>query len=841
MIRLFYRLIVRPMLSEPVRTGLAALAVGLGVAVVVAIELAGQAAAGSFRASVESLSGGGGIEIWATGGVPEDVVGRLARLPFPLRIQPRIEGFATDTARRRTFPVIGLDLVGGAGALDGGRGVVDSGAVDLGAPDRLFVTPGLGFTRGHSVVLVLNDTPARFTVAGIIDTGNLRGGGDFAVLDIADAQRHFRREGLVDRVLVFVPDTPPIEVWIARLRRVLPPGVDVRPQGSASDENRRMLAAFRSNLRVLSYVALVVGAFLIYNTISVSVVRRRAEIGIVRALGASRTAVLTAFLGEAMLLGAAGAGVGIVLGRALATGAVRLLSSTVESLYVSSTPGAIALDPLTMLLGLVMGVGVSVLAALSPAREASFVSPTEAMARGRREYLARVHERRDLLASVVLATIGILLARQPAVNGRPLFGYLAAITLIGAATLATPALVLVVTRLSASALRRIVGIVALLASRSLAGSLRRTSVLVGALATAVAMMTAVGIMVGSFRQTVATWLDAQLPADLYVRPAGTAAADRHPTLAADLADRVARIPGVAAVDRFRAYEIRVDGMTATLAAADAVVGERYRQPAFLSGRPGPEVLRELQAPDAAIVSEPFANKHHVKAGDVITVRLASGPLRLRVLDVYYDYASERGYVFVDRRTLLAHLPDPAPSNLAIYLAAGAPVAAVRAAVEREAAGQSVLIFTNRELRVEAIRIFDRTFAITYALEAVAIVVAVVGIAGALLALVIDRRRELGLLRFLGASVGQVRGLILVESGLIGLLAELAGVVLGIVLSFILIFVINKQSFGWTIRLHWPVAVLSAALGLVFAATVVAGLYPARVAARLNPIEVIHEE
>jgi putative ABC transport system permease protein len=166
---------------------------------------------------------------------------------------------------------------------------------------------------------------------------------------------------------------------------------------------------------------------------------------------------------------------------------------------------------------------------------------------------------------------------------------------------------------------------------------------------------------------------------------------------------------------------------------------------------------------------------------------------------------------------------------------------VRTEIEQATAGHHVLLFSNRDIRVEAIRIFDRTFAITYALEAVAVIVAVMGIAGALLALVIDRRRELGLLRFLGGATGQIRKLILVEAGLLGLLANLAGLALGFALSLVLIYVINKQSFGWTIRFHWPVEILVAALTVVYAATVLAGLYPAEVAVRLNPLEVVHEE
>ncbi|PYU42666.1 MAG: hypothetical protein DMG54_15830 [Acidobacteria bacterium] len=196
---------------------------------------------------------------------------------------------------------------------------------------------------------------------------------------------------------------------------------------------------------------------------------------------------------------------------------------------------------------------------------------------------------------------------------------------------------------------------------------------------------------------------------------------------------------------------------------------------------------------------------------------------------------------MDRQTMLRFLPDPAPSNVAIYVSPDAPLEIVRAEIEKATAGHRVLLFSNRDLRAEAMRIFDRTFAITYALEAVAIIVAVMGIAGALLALVIDRRRELGLLRFLGAATWQVRKLILMEASLLGLLANLAGLALGFVLSLILIYVVNKQSFGWTIRFHWPVEILFGALAVVYGATVLAGLYPAQVAVRLNPIEVVHED
>ena len=840
---LFYRLILRPMRREPVRTLLTLVAVALGVAVVLAIELAGQAAVGSFRASVETLTGDTELEVVAVGGVPDEIVGTLATLPFPVTVTPRLEEQARVAPSFKAVTVLGLDLVAGAGVVGGLGGTTAEGAAapgtrpafDLGGA---WVSEDLGLKTGDRLELLAASRRQAIEVRGTLPSGEAAA---LVVLDIADAQHVLARPGRVDRILVGVPDTPAIEEWRGRIAAALPAGVSVRPRGAGTEENRKMLAAFRWNLRVLSYIALIVGAFLIYNTISVSVVRRRPEIGIVRALGATRGTVLLAFLAEAGFFGLAGGLIGLPLGRAMASGAVTLMSATVQSLYVSSRPGEIALTPGVVALALGAGLLVAVVSALSPAREAAGVAPSVAMARGERETGARVRRFRDLAAGAACGLAAAAASRAPAVGGKPLFGYLAALLLIAACALAIPALVHLLAVTSAGLLRRTLGVEALLASRSLAGSLRRTSVLVGALATAIAMMVAVGIMVGSFRQTVVSWLDAQLPADLYLSPGGTAGPEQHPPLPPGLAEGIERVPGVAAVDRFRAYPISYGGLPATFSSTDTVVALRYRRPSFVSGRSPGEVLRQLQAPGTAIVSEPFANKHGIRAGDRIELPLGGGVARLRVLDVYYDYASERGYVMVDRQTMLHYLPGAEPSGLAVYVAPGHDVAAVRAAIERASSGYRIGIATNRQLREQAVAIFDRTFAITYALEAVAIVVAVIGIAGAMLALVIDRRRELGLLRFLGAARGQVRRIVLAEAALLGLLANLAGLGLGTALSLVLVFVINKQSFGWTIRFHWPVALLIVALTGVYAATVLAGLYPARVATRLDPIEVVHEE
>ena len=851
-LRLFYRLIVRPLANEPVRTALTILSVALGVAVVLAIDLASNAAAGSFRSSMETLSGDNNLEVTASGGIPENLVATLASLPYPLRLSPRMEDFAVVMDTKETLPLLGLDFIAESSSLAASApesSAIPASAVSsespseafaiLGDPSSIWVGASLHRQPGDHLSLLINDQARDYVIRGVYPDAN---GSESAILiDIAAAQRALSRFGRVDRILIKTPATPALDEWQRRLRSALPPGIDVRPQGSGTSENRQMLAAFRWNLRLLSYISLVVGAFLIYNTISVSIVRRRTEIGVLRALGASRTAVLTAFLGEAATFGLAGALIGIPLGRFMAIGAVKLMAATVQSLYVSSRPGAIELTPTSILVGLLIGIGVSLASAYSPAREAALVSPIQAMARARREYDFRVQKSRDLFIAFLLAIAAALASRGPAVAGKPFFGYLAALLLVIASALAIPALVALITRLSSFWLGRRFGPEALLASRSLGASLRRTSVLVAALSTAIAMTVSVGIMVGSFRETVVSWMNRQLPADLYIRPAGGAAADRHPTISLDVAESIAKLPGVAAVDRLRAYEISYNGRPVMLGAADLSAHRAHRASDFFSGRPFSAILAELRGANNVIVSEPFTYKHHATTGDTITLSLGDSRASFRIVDVYYDYSSERGEILMDRDVLLRYLPDPAPSNLAVYVAPGVNPQTVRVEIQQAAAGHRLFIFSDREIRAEAVRIFDRTFAITYALEAVAVLVAVMGVAGALLALVIDRRRELGLLRFLGAASEQVRRLILFEAGLLGLLANLAGALLGYFLSLILIFVINKQSFGWTIRFHWPVATLLAALTFVYLATVLAGLYPARIAIHLNPLEVVHED
>jgi putative ABC transport system permease protein len=841
-IALLYRLILRPLFRQPGRALVILFAVALGDAAVVAIDLAGDAAAGSFHSSMETLAGKDDFEVTAAGGLPETIVAQIAGLPYALRVSPRIEDHAMVVANGETVPLIGVDVV--AEANNAGTIIKNATAAQgiehINDPDAVWVTSGLGKAIGDRIQLLINDHAREYLVRGLIPD-SVQMGTDAILMDIGAAQLATGKSGRVDRILIKAPDFGNFETWQSKLRQALPAGVLLNAQGAETAANRRMLAAFRWNLRMLSGIALLVGAFLIYNAVSVSVVRRRADIGTMRALGASRGAVMGAFLLEAALFGTLGSLAALPLGRVLAAGAVGMLSTTVNALYVSSRPGAMTISTGSVILALVAGIGVALASALAPASEASMVPPTEAMARGRREFEVRVERKRDAAIALVLAVLGTLAALGPPIGGKPLLGYLSALLFVASAALLAPLVVYRATSAGSMWLRRILGVEALLASRSLGGSLRRTAVLVGALATAIAMMTSVGIMVGSFRQTVLTWLDSELPADLYLAPSGAMGGDLHPTIAPEVADRIAATPGVESVSRLRAYEIQYQGLPASLAGASQGRQAPRQSLTFLSRRPSADILRELAAGDNAVVSEPFAYKHHVRAGETITLPLGEQRVTFKVIDIFYDYGHEAGYIVLNWDTLRRYLPNSAPTNLAVYLAPGADSRRTRAEIQKAIANQSLMMLSNGEIRQQAIRVFDQTFAITYAVEAISILVAIGGVAGALISIVMDRRREFGVLRYLGGTSAQIRKLILFEAGLIGILANVLGVVLGYVLSLVLVYVINKQSFGWTIQFHWPVAVLLGSLSVVYVATVLAGLFPARLAVRLDPIEVVHEE
>jgi putative ABC transport system permease protein len=428
------------------------------------------------------------------------------------------------------------------------------------------------------------------------------------------------------------------------------------------------------------------------------------------------------------------------------------------------------------------------------------------------------------------------------VGGLPVFGLGAAIAIVFGGACLVPATLGLLARSLRGALTRMFAAAGRLAHANLAGSIARLSVSVAALAVSLSMMVAIAIMIGSFRETVSYWVAQTLQADLYVSPVRRSGQTRDTAIAADVERAVRAHRDVSAVDRFRTVNVPYADGTIGVAAGDFAVGFAHSSLLFKAPADGRETLRQAIGRNAVVISEPLAMRHKKAVGDRLTLPTAGGPVEFDVLSIYFDYASERGFAVMDRATFVRHFGEAPPASLTVYLRDGADAERVRrelvAAVPAE---HRILVHTNASLRREVLRIFDSTFAVTYALEAIAIFVAILGVAGTLLTLVLERRRELSMLRLVGAGRRHIRTVVMIEAGVIGGVSQALGLLVGLGLSLILIYVINVQSFGWTIQFHLPVGFLVQSSMLVLAATILSGLYPARIAGRLATIDQVVEE
>lgn len=853
---LFRRFIVRALARDPARGLVTVAGLTLGVAVVVAIRLANAASVRGFETALDVVAGRTSLEIVGAGvGVPERQLADMGWLRQYGRVSPVIEAaarLAAPDGSVHRMRVLGMDVLRDRPfreyqllrfSREGREPRPQELLATLLDPAAVVLTERFARQRGLDidtpVTLLVGDARHTLTVQGLLlDEGPARVvDGALALLDIAAAQWLFDRIGWVDRVEIQLFDAAGIDAAEREIGARLPDGLRVQRPAQRGRQVERMLAAFHFNLTALSYIALIVGLFLVYNTVAVSVISRRAEIGTLRALGATRRLVLGLFLGEAALLAAVGAALGAPAGWLLARGAVRLTSSTVNALYVTSQAAVPAPGSADLLLAGAVAIPLALIAAVLPAAESVRITPVDAVREGARGDPRRPWPWRPALLAAALFAAAGWLATLDAVGGLPVFGLCAALAVLAGAAAMVPPLLDLLRRQGRPVLARWFRVEGLLAHANLSASASRLAVSVAALVVSLAMLAAVAIMVGSFRDTVAYWVGQTLQADLFV-----AAVDRGPVGAGSQAgiseateQQLAAHPAVVAVDAFRTVDLPYgpEGDLILLGAGRFEVMATRGALLFKEPADGRAALRRAVGADAVVVSESFAIKHGARAGDRIALDTPRGARTFRVEAVYYDYSSDRGLVVMDAATFERHYRAQRPSGLTLYLAPGSDPDAVRDELLAAAgADHQLFVRTNAALRAEVLRIFDATFAITYALEAIAIAVAIMGVVATLLTLALERRRELAMLRLVGAGRRQIRRMVVIEAALIGLVGQGAGLVVGVALSLILIFVINVQSFGWTIQFQLPLGFLAQATLLIAVTTALAGLYPARVAARV---------
>ena len=801
--------------AQPLRIGIAILAIAVGVALGFAVHLVNSAALASFGRAVASVQGRADLSVRARSpaGFDEALYPRIARLPHVAAVSPVVELQASwgELARPGDaqalggrFTLLGIDALRAAGVTPGLAAPMAAsvGGRPVWNGDPLWLSPALARAAGVKVGDMFGFNAAgrqvRWQVVGL-----LPGSADarLAVIDVANAQWRFAQLGRLQRLDVKLRDGVDAATARRAIAAVLPAdAVLATPQDEASRADA-LSRAYRVNLGMLALVALLTGGFLVWSAQALSVARRQPQFALLAVLGSPRAGLVKQLLIEGLALGIVGAALGVALGYGLATLVVTQFGGDLGGGYFSGAQTQLAFPPVAALVFGALGIATALAGSLGPALNAARQSPAAALkGLGERPDPAR---RPRAWPGLLLLGAGGVAALGPPIAGLPILGYAAMALLLAGGVALMPALV---RALLAPLARAGSGAPAVdLAVRRLWGVPQAASLALSGIVASTALMVAMAVMVASFRQSVDDWLVAVLPSDLYLH---LEAADAGGLTPADQA-RLAAVPGVAGVRFQRVQQIRVDPQRPAVA---------------LMAQGGhasvPVVARAAGSPPtgtaAALISEPMAWLYGWQAGEVHEVVIGGTQRRLFVAGIWRDYARQWGAIILPMAEYQRFTGDASASDASFDLAAGHDAAdvqtALRAALPPALTGQAQF-GRPAEMRRVALQIFDRSFAVTYALEAIAILIGLAGVATSFSAQVLARMREFGMLRHIGVTRRQILSMLALEGSGLGLLGALAGCTLGLVMALVLVRVINPQSFHWTMDVALPWGVLG---GLVAA-------------------------
>lgn len=827
--------------------------VALGVAMVIAIDIANSSASRAFALSAESVGGRATHQIiGGPKGLDSSLYAAL-RIDLGLRLSaPIISEFVGVDGRQRALRLLGVDPL--VETFFRPYLAVENSPTDrpdwvglsrlTAEPDTVVISASLARSLGVQLndALVISAKGRRRSarVIGIMQPRNQASRqalDDLIIADIATAQEIVGRPGRIHRIDLILDDNDDAQ----RIMAALPAGAALLAvsRESALDQ---MTAAFETNLQALSLLALVVGLFLIYNTVTFSVVQRRHVIGILRCLGASKAQIFAWILGEAFALGWAGAALGVGLGIIFGRGAVALVAQTISDLYFAVNAQNIAIDPLTLLKGAGIGLLASVIAALMPSYDAARTPPAGLMLRSSEE----AHARRRLPFITAVAAgmnlLGLALLQSP--NESLSMGFAALFFIVVGSALFTPAALLLGMRLLLPLISRLLGALGRMAARAIIRALSRTSVAVAALTIAVSVIVGVGAMIASFRTTVADWLDNSLGAQIFISPplftSNLASVDVD-AAALELAGAAA---GVRRVSAARNVTIAApdypDRLPVNVLASDFDIAGEKRRFKWTKAPPG-EHQAALDA-GQLMVSESFAFRRGItEASSRIALTTDRGDRSFDIFGVYFDYTTDQGTVYMSRAVYDQFFDDPFISTLAVFLEPDADPQSVISDLQGRLADFDLIVQDNASLRRASLEVFDRTFAITIALRLLTTAVAFIGILSALMAMQLERTREYGLMRAMGMTARQLIQFTLIQTGLMGLMAGLLALPIGAALSLALIDVINVRSFGWTMQFAPAPNEFAEAFLVAVAAAGLAGIYPALKIARLAPAAALRGE
>ena len=826
---LFTLLVLREWRHHPWRHGVALLAVALGVALAYSVHLINQSALAEFSAAVRTANGEPDLTLrGAREGFDDALFDRIATDPGVALASPVLEvdtyGQAAD-GQRVSLRVLGLDLLRAAPLAPAllPRPAAGEDRLVFLDPDAAFLNPRarslLGTSEGATLKLQSGGSWQPFRLAGTTAAGGM----PLVVMDLAGAQQSFGQLGRLSRIDVRLQPGIDRADWLRQVQ--LPPGVGATAADDAEQRVSNLSRAYRVNLTVLALVALFVGAFLVFSVVSLGVAQRTPAFALLGVLGLTARQRQLWVLGECALLGAVGSALGLLAGAGMAAAALRFLAGDLGGGYFPGIVPPLQVGALGTVVFGALGTASAVLAGWWPARQAAALSPALAL----KGLGTPGGSAPPAWPGLALLALGAGASFAPPLFGLPLAAYVGVAALLLGGVALVPAVVHGLLSTLGPAQRARLGALPLLALQRARFQRRTATAAVAGVVASLALSVALTVMVASFREGVTAWLASVLPADLYARSAGSGGTAEQAWLPSDFAARAAAVPGVERVlaSRTRTLQLAPDRPAVTLISRPL--------PAPQDALPllqAPLPASTVQAGEVGVfVTEAMVSLYGAEAGSRLMLPLAGTQVPVRVRGVWRDYARQFGAVVMDEADYRRLTADDRLNDLALWLRPGASTAAVQDGLRTLLADPQMLEFASAgELRQLSLRIFDRSFAVTYYLQAVAIVIGLVGIAASLSAQVLARRKEFGLLAHLGLTRRQVVGVVAGEAGAWVAAGTLVGLVLGVAVSMVLVFVVNPQSFHWTMDLVLPWGRLAALAAAVLLAGTATAAFSARRAA-----------
>ncbi len=849
MLRLLTTISWRHVRRHRLRTLLTFLGMALGVAVIVAIALVNRSLTTSFQSAIEQIAGKAVLQVTnSESGFAETLFPTIRDTEGVADVAAAVDGFLpVSGVRSERLYVYGVDLLTDFAMREHqfvGDGFGFDNALDfIAQPDSIALTESFARRYGLKIgsVITLNTSRGKqvYRIRALLqETGTARVfGGNFALMDLPAAQAAFGKEGKLDIVDITVEAGESIDAVRVRLQQRLRGLADAERPKKRSEQIESLLTSFRVGLFFVSLIALFVGFFLIYNTVAVSVVQRKRELGTLRCIGMRRGELLRLILAEALLLAIVGAAIGCVIGWALAQAALLAVGETVRNLFSSIGLSGSSLSPRELGLALVSAIGVALFAALHPALDAIRISPLENARQavwrpvfdGRRSWTTRL----GIISFVsALAMIGA----APLVSG-PVrqfsMGVAGMLVFLLGLAFFSPLIIHHAVRCFWHSSLQLPGISwaeTRLASDSLRRNPFRSAITVATLIISLAAIFTIAAFVNSVRGSLLAWVDQMVTADIIISSGARTAGPRNVSLREEPAAGLRALPGVKTVDLYRLVRANYQGRPIVVESFSAVASASVRTLPMAQGN-GARALRDMAEGKGAIVSESFQTRFKKNVNDSIELITPSGPAKFKVLAIYIDYSSDIGSVLIDRALYKKYWRDELVDAFDLWLEPGADMPALVERIKNDYGERyQLFISTHRELKDAVVRIMEQSFVVNYAVEIVAIVVAIFSVINTMLASVLDRTREIGVLRAIGATQAQVRRVIVLEAASMGLIGGVLGLFAGSVMAYHHVVYNTKLLTGWTFQFYYPYGI--AAFSVVAAVLLcgLAGWGPAKQAA-----------